>query len=334
MTLQHSEFALGDLALQCGEVLPDAKIVYKTYGSLNEKGDNAIVYPTWFSGQHTDNEWLIGEEMALNPNKYFIVVPNMFGNGLSTSPSNRPDLTTGREFPLVTPYDNVKAQHRLLTEKLGVSTVALATGWSMGAQQAYHWGALFPDMVERLMPFCGSARTADHNWVFLDGVRAVLWLAANSEESDEAALRAAGRVYAGWAFSQSFYREQLWASLGFPSLEDFISGFWDGFFVKRNRLDLLAMINTWQNADISNNQDYRGDLKLALSSITAKTVVMPSRTDLYFKADDSRLEVPHLQNGQLLEIDTVWGHAAGVGLNKDDSSFINSVLRKLLSDEI
>ena len=334
MKHQLFEFALGDLALQSGEVLPDAKIVCKTYGRINERGDNVIVYPTWFNGQHTDNEWLIGEEMALNPNEYFIVVPNMFGNGLSTSPSNRPDLTKGRAFPLVTPYDNVKAQHRLLTEKLGASKVALATGWSMGAQQAYHWGALFPDMVERLMPFCGSARTAEHNWVFLDGVRAVLSLGKTSSERDEAASRAAGRVYAGWAFSQSFYREQLWVALGFASVEEFVSDFWDGFFVKKNPLDLLAMINTWQNADISNNERYNGDLNLALSSITARTVVMPSRTDLYFTADDSRLEVPRLANGQLLEIDSAWGHAAGVGLNKDDSRFINSVLRKLLADEI
>jgi len=334
MKHQLAEFELGDFALQCGALLPDAKIVYKTFGSLNDRRDNAVVYPTWFNGQHTDNEWLIGEEMALDPSRYFIVVPNMFGNGLSTSPSNRPDLVIGSGYPLVTVYDNVVAQHRLLTEKLGVSEIALATGWSMGAQQAYHWGALYPDLVKRLMPFCGSARTAEHNRVFLDGVKAVLSLGMAVDERSERSLRAAGRVYAGWAFSQSFYRQNLWSTLGFSSVEEFIAAFWDGFFVKKDRLDLLGMIDTWQNADISNNEIYKGDLTFALRSIKAKTVVMPSRTDLYFTADDSRLEVPHLTDGRLKEIDSVWGHAAGVGLNRDDSLFINVALRDLLACEV
>ena len=334
MKNRAAEFELGDLALQSGALLPDAKIVYKTYGNLNERRDNAIVYPTWFNGQHTDNEWLIGEEMALDQTKYFIVVPNMFGNGLSTSPSNRPDLVNRDGFPLITAYDNVVAQYRLLTEKLGVSEIALATGWSMGAQQAYHWGALYPDLVKRLMPFCGSARTAEHNWVFLDGVKAILSLGSSGDEKSESSLRTAGRVYAGWAFSQTFYRRGLWSTLGFSSVEEFIAGFWDGFFLKKDRLDLLAMINTWQNADISNNEIYKSDLVLALRSIKAKTVVMPSRTDLYFTSDDSRLEVPHLIDGQLKELDSVWGHAAGVGLNKEDSLFINAALRDLLAQEV
>jgi len=332
MAPEHSEYHLGDLKLQSGEILPDAKIVYKTHGALSARRDNAVIYPTWFNGQHTDNEWLIGEEMALNPAKYFIVVPNMLGNGLSTSPSNRPDLVKSG-YPLVSVYDNVMAQRRLLTEKFGVDEVALAIGWSMGAQQAYHWGALFPNNVHRLMPICGSAKTASHNWVFLEGVKSVLTSAENCAIGDNAALRAAGRVYAGWAFSQAFYRRQLWATLGFSSLEEFIANFWDGFFVEKNRLDLLAMIATWQNSDISQNSLYEGNLVHALGSIRAKTVVMPSITDLYFTAEDSELELPHIPGALFKPIDSVWGHAAGVGLNKQDSKFINAAIKGLLDDE-
>lgn len=329
---QFDEFELGDLTLESGEMLPDARIVYKTYGTINSRGDNVVVYPTWFSGQHTDNEWLIGEEMALNPKEYFIVVPNMFGNGLSTSPSNRPDLVEAG-YPLVTPYDNVLAQYRLLTDVLGVNEIALATGYSMGAQQAYHWAAMFPDKVRRLVPFCGSAKTAAHNWVFLDGVKAALSMAQEGSAGDEVALRTAGRIFAGWALSQAFYREKLWIVLGFATLEAFIAGFLDGIFLKNNRLDMLAMIATWQSADISRNRRYQGNIKLALSSIKAKTVVMPSRTDLYFTADDSDLEVRDIPDGKLMPIESVWGHAAGVGLSRDDSTFVDDVLRQLLSDE-
>jgi len=78
-------FDLGDVVLQCRKTLRGAKLAYKTYGTLNAAKDNAIVYPTWYSGQHYENEWLIGKGKALDPDKYFIIIPNMLGNGLSTS---------------------------------------------------------------------------------------------------------------------------------------------------------------------------------------------------------------------------------------------------------
>src|SRR3984957_12420277 len=83
-------FELGDVVLQCKQTLRGAKLAYKTYGTLNAAKDNVIVYPTWYSGQHYENEWLISEKLALDPRKYFIIVPNMLGNGLSSSPSNTP----------------------------------------------------------------------------------------------------------------------------------------------------------------------------------------------------------------------------------------------------
>ena len=120
------------------------KLAYKTFGTLNAAKDNVIVYPTWYSGQHYDNEWLIGEGRALDPRKYFIIIPNMLGNGLSSSPSNTPEPYNGPRFPQVTACDNVRAQHRLVTEKFGIERIRLVTGWSMGALQTFHWGALYP----------------------------------------------------------------------------------------------------------------------------------------------------------------------------------------------
>ena len=136
----YETFDLGDVALQHGPTLRDAKLAYKTYGELNGEKSNAIVYPTWYSGQHPDNEWLIGPGMALDPNRYFIIIPNMLGNGLSSSPSNTPPPYDKARFPHVTTCDNVALQHRLVTEVFGIEKLALVTGWSMGAQQTFQWG--------------------------------------------------------------------------------------------------------------------------------------------------------------------------------------------------
>src|SRR6266540_1211356 len=116
----YETFDLGDFVLQHGATLRGAHLAYKTYGTLDADKGNAIVYPTWYSGRHWDNEWLIGAGMALDPARYFIIVPNLLGNGLSSSPSNTPPPYDRARFPNVTMYDNVRAQHRLVTEHFGI----------------------------------------------------------------------------------------------------------------------------------------------------------------------------------------------------------------------
>jgi len=298
--MDYEIFELGDVRLQRGATLRGCKLAYKTFGTLNEAKDNVIVYPTWYSGQHYDNEWLVGPGMALDPARYFIIIPNMLGNGLSSSPSNMPEPYNGPRFPQVTACDNVRVQHRLITEKFGIRRLKLVTGWSMGALQTFHWGALYPDMVERIAPFCGSAKCSRHNFVFLEGVKAALTADAAFaggwyNEKPNIGLRAMARVYAGWGFSQAFYREQLdIKTLGYSTLEDFLIAFWEGFFLPKDANNLLTMLWTWQHGDISDNDLYKGDFRKALGAIKAQAYVMPGETDLYFPVADSEFEVANL----------------------------------------
>jgi homoserine O-acetyltransferase len=316
-------FECGDLPLQRGGTLKNARIVYKTFGTLSSERDNVIVYPTSYSAQHTDIEWLVAPEHCLDPSRYFIVIPNMFTNGLSSSPSNTPD-----DFPQVTTYDNVMQQRRMMAERFGVDRIKMVYGWSMGAQQAYHWAALFGAAVERIVVNCGSARTAPHNFVFLEGVRSAVQAARTPEKG----LRAMGRIYAGWALSQTFYRREMWRGLGFTSLEDFLVRSWEAGFVRREAPDLMAQLWTWQNGDISANDLFRGDLEMALSSIEAKVLLMPSATDLYFQTDDNRAELAHLKHARLVEIPSVWGHRAGNPRdNPKDAEFIDQQVSAFLS---
>src|SRR6201996_4803605 len=174
MTVDYTIYDLGDFRLQRGATLRDGKLAYKTFGALNADKSNAIVYPTCYAGLHYDNEWMIGEGMGLDPSKYFIIIPNMLGNGLSSSPSNTAEPYDRARFPRVTVYDQVVLQHKLVTELFGIEKIKLVTGWSMGAAQSFQWGASYPDMVERILPFMGAARCSRHNFVFLEGVKAAL----------------------------------------------------------------------------------------------------------------------------------------------------------------
>ncbi len=126
-------FDLGDFVLQCGATLRGAGLAYKTHGTLNAERSNLIVYPTPYSAHHSDIEWLIGPGKALDPERYCIVVTDMLGNGLSSSPSNTPAPYDRARFPPVTIHDNVTAQYRLLIEHFGVECIVLVVGWLMGA---------------------------------------------------------------------------------------------------------------------------------------------------------------------------------------------------------
>jgi len=336
MNNDYQIFDAGNVVLQSGRTFRNMTLAYKTFGTLNADKSNVIVYPTSYSAQHYDTQFMVGEGAALDTSQYFIIIPNLFGNGLSSSPSNTPWPDTGDRYPNVTYYDAVHVQRRMLEELWGIERVALVYGWSMGAMQAYHWAALFGDAVERIAVVCGTARCSPHNQVFIDGVRHALM--ADPAYCDgvftarpERGFRAMGRIYAGWALSQTFYREEKWRELGASSLEDFLISNWEANFARRDPADLLAQFWTWQHGDISANTSFNGDLPRALAAITAKTLLMPGDHDLYFQVDDNRAELTHLADAELKPIPSVWGHRAGNPVSQpEDRAFIENNVRQLL----
>lgn len=146
---------------------------------------------------------------------------------------------------MVTYFDNVAAQYRLVTEALGVTHVRAVLGWSMAAAQAFQWAVQYPDFMDAIVAYAGSAKTSVHNNVFLEGQKG--YLAASrggwsngigkgqtfgrsgpwGDKERSRALKAFGRGYAGWGFSQTFYRQELFKVLGFPDVEAFLGDFWE-----------------------------------------------------------------------------------------------------------
>ncbi len=337
MTRSPGYFTLENFPLQCGAVLPKAQLVYQTYGQLADDRRNVILYPTSYGAQHTDIEWLIQPDGILDPTRWFIIIPNMFGNGMSSSPSNCADCKLAEEGFWFTHLDNVRAQEQLLREVFGIDRLALVYGWSMGAQQAYHWGALYGDRVERIAALCGTAKTTDHNKVFIESLRAALtadptWTGTKFEGMPDRGFRAYARIYASWAASQAFYREGIYTKFGYTSLEDYLLRFWEANYRKRDPHNLLTMLDTWLRCDVGNNHTYNGNDQKALSSISAKTLVMPATTDLYFTPEDCLAEARLIPNAKYLPIPSIWGHRAGNPYdNPIDQAFIRTAILDLLS---
>lgn len=337
--LPYEIFTLRDFRLQSGGTLPEARLAYQTYGAMNADRSNVILYPTSYAALHTDIDWLVGPGKILDTTKYFVIIPNMFGNGYSSSPSNLPIPSDGAPPPRFSHDDDIAAQHRLLTDVFGIERLALVYGWSMGGQQALLWGALYPEMVARIAALCTSAKTSPHNIVFLESLRAILraapeWDGARFTAKPEKALKAFGRVYAGWALSQAWYRVKTYESLGYHSLEEYLVGDWEASFLRRDAGNLLSMLDTWIHSDISDNETYCGDLQAALSGIRAPTYVMPGSCDLYFTAHDALAEARQIPNAHFRPIPSIWGHRAGnPAKHRTDELFIQAAVNELLNDE-
>ena len=336
MITNAGTFTIENFALQCGAVLPQAQLVYQTYGQLNRDRSNVILYPTSYGATHRDIEWLIRPDGILDPTRWFIIIANMFGNGLSSSPSNCQNCGLAEQGFWFSHWDNVFAQEKLLREVFGIEKLAMVYGWSMGAQQAYHWGALFPAKVERIIALCGTARTTDHNRIFLESLRLALtcdlaWTGTHFHGVPDRGFRTFARIYASWAASQAFYREGIYYQLGYESLEDYLQRGWEAGYRQRDPHNLLAMIDTWLRCDLSDNATYQGDYSLALKSIRAKTLIMPSITDLYFTPEDCQTEANLIPNAEFLPIPSIWGHRAGNPYqNPGDQAFIRQAVHKLL----
>lgn len=265
--------------------------------------------------------------------RWCVVIPNMFAGGLSSSPSNTPSWPR-----LVTAWDNVGAQRELLAEVFGVTRVHAVYGWSMGAQRAYHWAAAFPDAVSRIVVNCGSARTRVHNRVFLKGMMAVLEAAPEYDGTalfsaqPAAALRAFGRLYAGWALSQDFYRAGLHLSaLKAPDLDTFLRTDWEERFARRAAADLLAQMRLGRGG-------HRG--RPAATAATSRARSRRSRRACWLMRFGDRpvalrvadeAELPHLRHGTLTPIPSIWGPSCGNPMaNAEDAAFLRHHVRAFL----
>ena len=295
---------LGRFELEEGGVIEDLQLAVATYGTLNEAKDNVVLVPTWFSGTHaTWWQVYIGEGRALDPSRYFIVVVNQIGNGLSTSPhtTQDPSIAMSR-FPHVRIGDDVRAQEQLLREHFGVDRLALVVGASMGAQQTWEWAVRFPDKVLRAAPIAGTAQTTPHDFLFVRALSEAITSDPGFAGGDYAShtdvadgLRRHADVWAVMGLSTEFWKTEFWRGIepvvegrGWDTFEEFQDNFARVLFPMMDPDALPTMAWKWQRGDVARHTD--GDLAAALGRVTARTFVMPIESDMFFPPRDCEAE--------------------------------------------
>jgi homoserine O-acetyltransferase len=327
---------MANFKTESGTVLPQARIVYGTYGQLNAAKDNAVLLPSHYMANLHGYEWLIGSDRALDPSKLFLVTSELFGNGSSSSPSNTPEPFHGPRFPVTTIRDNVEAVHRLLTQELGITHLRAVVGFSMGAQQAFQWAVSYPDFADRIAATSGTAKTYPHGIVRLEGQIAALTTDPAFHGGDytsppKKGLEAFGTVWAAWLYSQEWWRRELWKSTmpAGTTFEQALERYRTRFNADAN--DYILQARTWEKHDVGTTPGFGGDVERALRSIKVPFLYMPSETDLYFPIGDARYEAAFIPGVFLIPIPSLWGHTAGAASNPADAKFLNESIGRFLA---
>jgi len=149
---------LGRCRLENGQTILDCRIGYRTLGTLNPERSNAVVLTTWFLGNSEQAaRSMVGADSFVDPSRYYVIVVDALGDGVSSSPSNSV-VQPRMRFPVFTIRDMVETQHRLLVETLHLQHVHAVVGGSMGGMQALQWAFSYPDFMDRVVATVGSPR--------------------------------------------------------------------------------------------------------------------------------------------------------------------------------
>ena len=346
--VEHT-FLLHNFRTESGVVLPEAKIVYGTFGHLNAAGDNAILLPSHYMANMHGYGWLIGtgpgsgsgSGKALDPTRQFLIATELFGNGRSSSPSNTPEPFHGPRFPVTTIRDNVEAVHQLLTTELGVHHLQAVIGFSMGAQQALQWAVSYPDFMDHIVATSGTAKTYGHGIVRNESeINAITtdpaFQGGDYTAEPDKGIQAFSLVWAAWLYSQEWWRRELWKT-EFPAgttLSQVIEKFKTDFIPHADANNLILQMRTWEQHDVGTTPGFHSDTEKALASIKAPVLYMPSETDLYFPVGDARYEAQFIPHCMLLPIPSLWGHPAGAGAGPDDGKFLNEHIASFLKQAL
>jgi homoserine O-acetyltransferase len=316
--LQYAD--LGTCKLAGGNQIDHCRLGYRTWGTLNADKSNAILWPTWFTGNSGDLGQYMGADKMIDPAKYFFIGVDALGNGVSSSPSNS-TTQHGPVFPAFTTRDMVNAEYRLVTETLGIKHLRAVMGGSMGGMQTFEWIVNYPDMMDLAVPIVGSTK--------LTGYDLLLWNAeADAIRQDPAwkGGRYAQKPPAGEAMTihnlalttPAHYARETTPDK-FPAID---AGYRTHGILPFDANDWLAQLDAMIHHDVAHG----GSLDDAAKKVKAKVLVISSAQD-HMVNPQPALDFAKQINAQTLILESDCGHIAP-GCESDR---VNAAVRTFLA---
>ncbi len=311
----------GGLALEQGGRLASVRVGYRTWGTLDRDGANAVVVCHALTGSADADLWwtrMFGPGRALDPDKDFVVCTNILGSCYGTTGPTSLDPDTGRPylgtFPAVTVRDMVRLQHAAIGS-LGVRRVRMVIGGSLGGMQALEWALMYPDVVESLAFIASTARHSAWCIGLSEAQRAAIfadprWRDGRYDLADPpSAGLAAARMMAMLS-----YRSQASFEMRFGrraqtedlfAIESYLRYQGQQLVDRFDPATYVALTRAMDTHDVSRG---RGDVDDVLRSIRQPTLVVSIDSDVLYWPWEQREVASLVPNARLAVMDSPHGH--------------------------
>jgi homoserine O-acetyltransferase/O-succinyltransferase len=305
--------------LETGGIFPWFQIAYKCWGKLNEKRDNVIWVCHAFTANADAHEWwpgMIGPGLLMDTERYFVVCANIFGSCYGTSGPLDENPKTGkpwfRNFPMITVRDLVNA-HEILRVHLGIESVYLTIGGSIGAFQSLEWAIMYPDKIRNLAVIAGNASASPWNIALNEAQRMAITADAtfmkDKPDGGHQGLKTA-RAIALISYRTSDALNTIQKESDLNKISNFKAASYlqhqgEKFIKRFNSYSYMAMTNLFDSHNVGRGRD---SIEKALTSITADTIVIAMDSDKLFPPEEQRFLADRIPGAHYAEIPTSFGH--------------------------
>ena len=311
--------SIGNLNLSSGDTLLDAKVGYRTAGTLNEDKSNVIIFLTWFTGTTEDlfSSGQIGSGKMADTDRYFVIAIDALGNGVSSSPSNSP-MQPDKQFPRISMADMVNSQHVLLTRHLGIDHAVAVIGISMGGMQTYHWMGQFPGFMDKAIPIIGTPKATSYDLLqWQTQEQAIIGMQDAGVENSEIT------EFLNWLGLMTLWTPGYFVeNVSVENLPQFVEDFGQGH-EKRDANDYLTQLRAMIDVDV-----YMNDTVSKVSyqdRVRAEVLVINSASDHTVNPNPGKTLSESI-GAKYVEIDSICGHMG----TACESDRVNQAVRAFL----
>jgi homoserine O-acetyltransferase len=316
---------LGNFKLENGETIRHLQISYRTVGTLNASKSNAILWPTWFTGTSTQLLGFVGPDKLLDPSKYFVILVDALGDGVTTSPSNSVDQPHMR-FPEFTIRDMVNAEYQLATEVLGLQHLRAVMGISMGGMQTFQWIVAYPGFMDKAVPIVGSPKLTSYDLLLWTAEEHAIEADAAWNHGDYASTPVAGMSAAADIHSLNLttpaYRVAQTPPRDFP---EFLAKTEQDTLKSFDANDWIRQLQAMMAQDVS--KPFGESMEKAASAVRAQVLVVPATQD-HMVNPAPALDFAKLIHAQTFELTSDCGHLSPGCEEKELDSAIQEFLEK------
>jgi homoserine O-acetyltransferase len=315
--------SIGNFKLENGETIQNCKIGYRTIGELNPAKSNAILFPTWFTGTTKPLVGLVGPGKLVDSSKYFVILVDALGDGVSSSPSNstaQPHMS----FPRFTILDMVNAEHELAVRILNLHHVHAVMGISMGGMQTFQWITAYPDFMDEAIPMVGSPKLTSYDlllWTIEEQAIEMdpAWKGGDYNSVPKAGMSLVGEIHT-MNLTTPEYRVQHTTPQQFSQFlkatdEDTMKSF--------DANDWIRQLQAMMADDVS--KPFGGSMEKAATAVRAKVLVVVSKQD-HMVNPTPALHFAKLLKAPVVELTSDCGHIStgcqGAALSQSVESFL------------